>query len=54
MAHQLGFDGKEARAAVSNLESGARRIRAPQARLVTALMDGWVPDDWGQIGEGRT
>lgn len=47
MAWQLGFMGRQSRSAVSNLESGARPIRAPQARIVTALLDGWRPHDLG-------
>lgn len=48
MALMLGFEGASARASVHNLETGTRRIRPAQARLVQALLDGWAPHDLGK------
>lgn len=47
MGYMLGFEGTAARASMHRLESGERRIRPAQARLLRAYLSGYRPEDWG-------
>ena len=42
----LGYEGEARRQMVYDLETGRRRVRPPQARLVRAYLDGYRPRDW--------
>lgn len=46
MATMLGYQGKQRRQMMYDLEAGRRRLREPQRRLVKAYLDGYRPDDW--------
>lgn len=47
MGYMLGFEGKSVKASMHNLESGQRRVRPAQARLIRAYLSGYRPRDWG-------
>lgn len=47
MAYMLGFEGSSAKSSMHNLESGERRVRPAQARLIRAYLSGYRPKDWG-------
>jgi DNA-binding transcriptional regulator YiaG len=46
MAYLLGYVGSQRRQMQHDLETGRRRIREPQRRLVEAYLRGYRPDDW--------
>lgn len=46
MAHLLGYEGEQRRQMVYDLETGRRRVRPPQERLVAAYLEGYRPKDW--------
>lgn len=46
MATMLGYEGEMRRQAGYDLESGRRRIREPQRRLIEAYLAGYRPKDW--------
>ncbi len=46
MAMLLGYEGAQRRQMQHDLETGRRRVREPQRRLVKAYLDGYRPDDW--------
>lgn len=48
MALMLGFDGAQRHAMVLHMETGRRRIRPAQCRLVAAYLAGYRPPDWPQ------
>lgn len=48
MAHMLGYDGEHARKVLCDIESGRRRIRDAQRRLLEAYLAGYRPKDWPQ------
>lgn len=51
MARLLGYDGEQARSQVHHLETGHRRIRPAQRRLVEAYLAGYRPDDWPEAND---
>jgi hypothetical protein len=46
MAMVLGYEGVQRRQMMHDLETGRRRVREPQRRLVEAYINGYRPDDW--------
>ena len=46
MATMLGYQGSQRRQMQYDLETGRRKIREPQRRLVKAYLSGYRPDDW--------
>lgn len=46
MAALLGYEGAQRRQMQYDLETGRRRIREPQRRLVDAYLAGYRPVDW--------
>lgn len=46
MAEMLGYDGQFRKDQMHKLETGAREIRPPQARLLRAYLEGYRPPDW--------
>ena len=46
MARMLGYQGKNTRVMMHDLESGKKAIREPQMRLMDAYMSGYRPADW--------
>ena len=46
MATLLGYEGVQRRQMQYDLETGRKRIREPQRRLVIAYLSGYRPDDW--------
>lgn len=46
MAKMLGYEGEQRRQMQYDLETGRKRIRAPQRRLVEAYLSGYRPSDW--------
>lgn len=46
MATLLGYQGTQRRQMQYDLETGRRKIREPQRRLVEAYLAGYRPDDW--------
>lgn len=46
LATVLGYEGERRRQMMDDLETGRRRIREPQRRLVEAYLSGYRPDDW--------
>lgn len=51
MGAMLGYEGKQVRQQVDDLETGRRPIRGPQRRLVEAYLRGYRPDDWPLQGQ---
>lgn len=47
-AFVLGYEGSNLRAMGYAVESGVRRLREPQRRLLQAYMSGYRPKDWPQ------
>lgn len=50
-ARMLGYDGREGRGQVANMEAGRRKIRPAQCRLINAYLSGYRPPDWPQKGD---
>ena len=46
MATMLGYQGVQRRQMQYDLETGRRKIREPQRRLVEAYLSGYRPADW--------
>lgn len=46
MATVLGYEGVQRRQMQYDLETGRKRIREPQRRLVEAYLAGYKPPDW--------
>ena len=46
MATVLGYEGENLRQIGYDLESGRRRVREPQRRLIEAYLVGYRPPDW--------
>lgn len=46
MATMLGYQGSQRRQMQYDLETGRRRLREPQRRLIDAYLSGYRPDDW--------
>lgn len=46
MAKMLGYEGEHAGKQIRHMMAGERTIRAAQARLVQAYLDGYRPKDW--------
>ena len=45
-ADMLGYEGETAKSQVHHLETGRRKIRPAQRRLIEAYLGGWRPGDW--------
>lgn len=50
MATVLGYEGVQRRQMQYDLETGRKRIREPQRRLVEAYLAGYRPPDWPANG----
>ena len=46
MAAMLGYQGKNNKQMMYDIETGRRPLRGPQRRLMIAYMRGYRPDDW--------
>ena len=46
MSTMLGYQGVQRRQMQYDLETGRRKIREPQRRLVEAYLSGYRPADW--------
>lgn len=42
----IGYEGELRRQMAHDLETGRRRVRPPQERLVRAYLEGYRPKDW--------
>lgn len=46
MATMLGYEGEQRRQMQYDLETGRKRVRDPQRRLIDAYLAGYRPQDW--------
>ena len=46
MADMLGYEGDHKRQMMHRVETGERRLREPQRRLIEAYLHGYRPNDW--------